>query len=152
LHPPGPTEPAYLCFSVEKSQHWGKGATHLDSPPQSFKSSPTIFRTVLASNLKVFSANQHGCTLLQYEDDLLLAGSTWEDCMEGTHLPPSLLCCHTVSQNAKSLRKRPRFAKTPSNTLAFSCHRDSAGLATPPSPTGKLGSFWELQFSGKLDP
>jgi hypothetical protein len=48
-----------------------------------FKNSPTIFRT--ASNLNAFSANQHGCTLLQYIDDLLLAGPIWEDCMEGTH-------------------------------------------------------------------
>jgi hypothetical protein len=45
----------------------------------------------LASDLKAFSADQHGCTLLQYVDDLLLAGPTLEDCMEGTLLLLSLL-------------------------------------------------------------
>jgi hypothetical protein len=54
--------------------------------PQCFKISPTIFGTALASNLKAFSANQHGCILLQHVDDLLLAGPSWEDCMEGTSL------------------------------------------------------------------
>jgi hypothetical protein len=59
--------------------------------PQGFKYSPTIFGTALASDLKAFSANQHGCTLLQYVEDLLLAGAIWEDCMERTLLLLSLL-------------------------------------------------------------
>jgi hypothetical protein len=59
--------------------------------PQVFKNLPTIFRSALASNLKAFSADQHGCILLQYIDDLLLAGPTWEECMEGMHLLLSLL-------------------------------------------------------------
>jgi hypothetical protein len=46
---------------------------------------PTIFGTALASDLKAFSADQHGCTLFQCIDDLLLAGPTQEDCMEGKH-------------------------------------------------------------------
>jgi hypothetical protein len=59
--------------------------------PQVFKNLPTIFGTALASNLKVFSADQHGCTLLQDIDELLLARPTQEDCMEGTYLLLSLL-------------------------------------------------------------
>jgi hypothetical protein len=59
--------------------------------PQVFKNSLTIFETALASDLKAFSANQHGCTLHQYVDDLLLARPTHEDCMEGTCLLLSLL-------------------------------------------------------------
>jgi hypothetical protein len=43
------------------------------------------------SDLKAFSANQHDCTLLQYVDDLLLAGPTQKDCIEGTCLLLSLL-------------------------------------------------------------
>jgi hypothetical protein len=54
--------------------------------PQDFKNSPIIFGTALASDLKAFSADQHGCTLFQYVDELLLAGPTWEDYMEGTRL------------------------------------------------------------------
>jgi hypothetical protein len=54
--------------------------------PQVFKNSTTIFGTALAYDLKAFSANQHGCILLQDIDDLLLAGPTQEDCMEGMHL------------------------------------------------------------------
>jgi hypothetical protein len=56
-----------------------------------FKNSPTIFRTALASDIEVISADQHGCMLLQYVDDLLLAGATREDCMEGICLLLSLL-------------------------------------------------------------
>jgi hypothetical protein len=59
--------------------------------PQGFKNSPTIFGTALASDLKAFSADQHGCTFLQYVDDLLLPGPTQEDCMEGTCFLLSLL-------------------------------------------------------------
>jgi hypothetical protein len=54
----------------------------------------------------------------------------------------------------KSLRKRLRFAKTLSNTSAFTCLRDSAGSAPrghrlfvlfqPPRPASKSESFWEL--------
>jgi hypothetical protein len=54
--------------------------------PQGFKNSPSIFGTALMSNLKAFLADQHGCIFLQYLDDLLLAGPTQEDCMEGIHL------------------------------------------------------------------
>jgi hypothetical protein len=45
----------------------------------------------LASDLKDFSANQHGCTLLQNIDELLLNGPIQEDCMEGSCLLLSLL-------------------------------------------------------------
>jgi hypothetical protein len=118
--------------------------------PQGFKNSPTIFGTVLASNLKAFSTNQHDCTLLQHVDDFLLAGLTWEDCMEGTHL---LLCLlwEAGYKDTRSLEKRPKFAKTLSNTSAFICPRGNAGLALrenrlyvpfqPLRPAGKL-EFW----------
>jgi hypothetical protein len=59
--------------------------------PQGFKNSPTIFGTALACDLKAFSADQHICTLLQYVDDLLLAGPTEEDCIERTRFLLSLL-------------------------------------------------------------
>jgi hypothetical protein len=65
-----------------KSQSWGKGATSLYLTVQAFKNSSTIFGTALASYRKAFLANLHGCILLQDLDDLLLAGPTWEDCME----------------------------------------------------------------------
>jgi hypothetical protein len=58
---------------------------------QGFKISPIIFGDALASNLKAFLAYQHSCILLQYVGDLLLAGPTQEDCMEGMHLLLSLL-------------------------------------------------------------
>jgi hypothetical protein len=79
----------------------------------------------LASDLTAFSADQHGCTLFQYVDDLLLPGPTWEECIEGTYLLLFLF----GRQGTKSLGKKPIFAKTLSNTLAFTCCRDRAGLA-----------------------
>jgi hypothetical protein len=121
--------------------------------PQGFNNSPTIFRTALASNLKAFSANQHGYTLLQNVDDLLLSGPTQEDCMERTHL----LLLFYGRQDTKSLGKGPRFAKTLSNTSAFTCPRGNTGSALRGSrlyvpsqslrPAGKLESFWDLQVS-----
>jgi hypothetical protein len=108
----------------------------------------------LASDLKAFSANQHSCTLLQYVDDLLLDGLTWEECMEGTHF-----FLFYERQDTKSPGKKLRFSKALSNTMAFTCSRDSAGLALrgnklfvlfqPLRTAGKSGSFWELQVSAK---
>jgi hypothetical protein len=57
---------------------------------QVFKNSLTIFGTALASNPKAFSADQHGCTLLQYVICFLLAGPT-QEYMKGTLLLFSLL-------------------------------------------------------------
>jgi hypothetical protein len=74
-----------------KSQHWGKGQLTWTKWPLTFKNLPTIFGTALVSELKVFSADQHNCTLPQYINDLLLPRPTWEDCMEGTQLLLSLL-------------------------------------------------------------
>jgi hypothetical protein len=68
-----------------------KGQLTWTQLPQGFKNSPTIFGTALATYLKAFSVGQHGCTLLQYVDDLLLAGPIQEDCMEGMRLLLSLL-------------------------------------------------------------
>jgi hypothetical protein len=61
--------------------------------PQGVKNPPIIFGTALTPDLKAFSANQHLCILLQYIDDLILAGPTWEDCMEGTCLLLSFMGC-----------------------------------------------------------
>jgi hypothetical protein len=63
----------------------------LDSVTIRLQNSLTIFETALASDLKAFSADQHGCTLLQFVDDLLLAGPTQKDYMEGTCFLSSLL-------------------------------------------------------------
>jgi hypothetical protein len=60
-------------------------------------------------------------------------------------------------QDTKSLRKRPRFAKTLSNTLAFTCPRGNVVSALRGNrlyvplqrPTGKLDISWELQVSAK---
>jgi len=44
--------------------------------PQGFKNSPTLFGDVLATDLASFPRETTRCTLLQYVDDLLLAGDT----------------------------------------------------------------------------
>lgn len=48
--------------------------------PQGFKNSPTIFDEALHQDLAAFRADHPQVTLLQYVDDLLLAGATKEDC------------------------------------------------------------------------
>jgi hypothetical protein len=123
-----------------------------------FKNSPTIFRTALASYLKVFSANQHDCTLLQYIDDLLLAGPILARRTVWKGLASSFLFYER--QNAKSLGKRPRFAKTLSNTSDFNCSRGNAGsvlggnrLYVPSQPPlANQRVFGSCRFLPNLDP
>jgi hypothetical protein len=45
-----------------KSQHWKKVETNLESVTTNFQNPLTVFRTAFASDLKAFSADQHGCT------------------------------------------------------------------------------------------
>ncbi|KAK1334887.1 hypothetical protein QTO34_004458 [Cnephaeus nilssonii] len=52
--------------------------------PQGFKNSPTIFDEALHKDLAAYRARNPQVTLLQYVDDLLLAGATQEDCLTGT--------------------------------------------------------------------
>nr|AEF12610.1 pol protein [Porcine endogenous retrovirus B] len=52
--------------------------------PQGFKNSPTIFDEALHRDLANFRIQHPQVTLLQYVDDLLLAGATKQDCLEGT--------------------------------------------------------------------
>lgn len=54
--------------------------------PQGFKNSPTLFDEALHQDLAYFRTNNPQVTLLQYVDDLLLAGATEEDCQRGTEL------------------------------------------------------------------
>jgi hypothetical protein len=67
-----------------------------------------------------------------------------------------------VRQDTKSLGKRPRFAKTLSNTSAFTCPRGNAVSALrgnklyvpfqPLRPTGKLRVLGSHRFLPNLDP
>ncbi|XP_053446530.1 uncharacterized protein LOC128585432 [Nycticebus coucang] len=52
--------------------------------PQGFKNSPTLFDEALHKDLACFRVRNPEVTLLQYVDDLLLAGDTEEDCQQGT--------------------------------------------------------------------
>ncbi|KAK1346142.1 hypothetical protein QTO34_008611 [Cnephaeus nilssonii] len=54
--------------------------------PQGFKNSPTLFDEALHQDLTHFRASHPQVTLLQYVDDLLLAGATEEECQRGTGL------------------------------------------------------------------
>jgi hypothetical protein len=86
-----PQSQIIFAFQWENPNTGEKGQLTWTLLPYGFKNSPTIFGTALASDLKAFSANWHSCTLLQYIDNLLLAGPTQEDYMEGTCLLLSLL-------------------------------------------------------------
>ena len=58
--------------------------------PQGFKNSPTVFREVLAKDLKMFNRDQEGF-FLQYIGDILIASSTYKDCLLNTVTVPSHL-------------------------------------------------------------
>jgi hypothetical protein len=84
-------------------------------------------------------------------DDLLLAGSIQEDCMEETHL-------FHERQDTKFLRKKAQIFQDTINPSAFTCPKGNTGTAPrgnklsipiqPPRPTRK-SEFWELQVSAK---
>jgi hypothetical protein len=82
-------QPIY-AFQWKISSTREKGQLTWTQLPQGFNNSPTIFGTALASALKAFLANQHGCILLHCVDDLLLAGPTLGG-LYGRNLPPSPL-------------------------------------------------------------
>jgi hypothetical protein len=86
-----PQNQRIFAVQWENSSRGEKGQLSWTWLPQGFTNSSTIFGTALASDLKAFLANHYGCTLLQYIDDLLLAGPTQGDCVEGTYLLLSLL-------------------------------------------------------------
>ena len=52
--------------------------------PQRFKNSPTLFDEALHRDLAPFRAQNPQISLLQYVDDLLVAASTQELCLDGT--------------------------------------------------------------------
>jgi hypothetical protein len=116
-----PQSQSTFAFQWENPNNGEKGQLTWAQLSQGFKNLPTVFETAMASELKAFSADHHGCTLLQYMVDLLLAGPTQEDCMEGTHFLPSLLW--------ESGYKVSRKKKTLSITSAFTCPRSNAGLS-----------------------
>jgi hypothetical protein len=110
-----PQSQPIFAFQWENPNTEEKGKLTWTWLPQGFKNSPTIFGTALASDLKAFSADWHSCTLLQYVDDLLLAGPTREDCMEGTHLLLSLLW----EAGYKVSRKKAQICQGPVKSLGF---------------------------------
>jgi hypothetical protein len=115
--------------------------------PQGFKKSPTIFGTSLASNLKAL-ADQHSCTCLYYIDDLLLAGPTREDCMEGTHLLLFLLW----EAGCKVFRKKVQICQNSVKYLSFHLSQDQCRLvperkqAVCSIPAPK--TFWQIRVFG----
>ena len=74
-----------------ESTYRDKGTAHWTRLPQGFKNSPTLFSSALAADLAEFPGQKLGCVLLQYVDDLLLAGTMEAQCLEGTRALLSLL-------------------------------------------------------------
>lgn len=52
--------------------------------PQGFKNSPTIFGNQLAKELEIWRVENREGVVLQYIDDILLAGETQEECLKLT--------------------------------------------------------------------
>lgn len=91
--------------------------------PQGFKNSPTLFDEALHRDLAPFRARNPQISLLQYVDDLLLAASTWELCLNGTKellkelgelgyrvsAKKAQLCCPEVTYLGYTLREGKRW-------------------------------------------
>jgi hypothetical protein len=91
--------------------------------PQIFKNSLTIFGTALASNLEVFSADQHGCMLLQY----VMTSCQLDQFRRTVWKRFATFFLFYGRQDTKSLGKKAEFPKTLSNILAFTCPRGNSG-------------------------
>jgi hypothetical protein len=142
-----PQNQPIFAFQWESLSTGEKGQLTWTLLPQGFINSPTIFGTALVSDLKAFSADQHDCTLLQYVDDLLLAGPlrriVWKE------LAPFSPFCGR--QDLRVPKRKLRFAGILSNTLGFTCHKDNIDWALrgnrlfapcqPPRPINKLENF-----------
>jgi hypothetical protein len=88
--------------------------------PQGFKNSPTIFGTALASDLRTYPAEEAGCTLLKYVDDLLLTAANHQDYLKETE---SLL--RLLREAGYKVLRRPRSVKTKSNIWGFTSPKAS---------------------------
>jgi hypothetical protein len=133
-----------FAYQWESSSTGEKGQLTWTLLPQGFNNSSTIFETVLASDLKDFSADQHGCILLQYVHDHLLAGPTQEAYMEGIHLLFSLLW----KTGYKVSQKKAQICQDAIKYLRFHCREDNVDWALrgnrlsipfwPPRPANRL--------------
>ena len=120
-----PQNQLIFAFQWEDSKNGNKSQLTWTRLPQGFKNSPTIFGTALAPDLKGFPVDQYCCVLLQYVDDLLLAGRSQEGCMEGTQQLLTLLWktgYNSLGKRLKSVRKRL-------NISASTCPRGSTNSA-----------------------
>ena len=69
---------------MEGPRSWTFGSIDLDTAPQGFKNSLTLFDEALHRDLADFRVQYPALTLLQYVDDLLLAAASEKECQEGT--------------------------------------------------------------------
>jgi hypothetical protein len=148
-----PQSQIIFAFQWENPNTGEKGQLTWTLLPYGFKNSPTIFGTALASDLKAFSANWHSCTLLQYIDNLLLAGPTQEDYMEGTCLLLSLLW----EAGYKVSRKKAQICQNTVKNLGFHLSQGQCKLGLignrlyvpfqPLRPSDKSENLWEPQVS-----
>lgn len=89
---------AFFCLKLHPScQHlfvfewrdpdsWVTGQLTWSRLPQGFKNSPTIFNEAFHQDWAHFRTSHPRVMLLQYVDDLLLAGTSAEECRKGTEL------------------------------------------------------------------
>jgi hypothetical protein len=120
-----PQSQPIFAFQWENPNIGEKGQLAWTQLPQGFKNSSTIFGTTLTSDLRAFLANKHGCILLQYVEDLLLAGPTREDCTKGTHFLLPLLW----EVIYKMSRKKAQIFQNTVKYLGFHLSRSNAGSA-----------------------
>jgi hypothetical protein len=79
-----PSSQKYFAFEWKDPELETTGQLTWTRLPQGFKNSPTIFDEALHQDLAAFRASYLQVTLLQYVDDLLLAASSRELCLQGT--------------------------------------------------------------------
>lgn len=125
--------------------------------PQGFKNSPTIFDEALHKDLAEFRTRNPQVTLLQYVDDLLLAGATQEDCLDKTRWVEAYPTRHeTAAVMAKKILKEifPRFGLPKvigsDNGPAFVA-QVSQGMARVLGINWKLHCAYHPQSSGQVE-
>jgi hypothetical protein len=114
-----PVSQSIFAFHWEDPQSWGQQQLTWTHLPQGFKNFLTIFGTALASDLQAYPAEEAGCTLLQYVDDLLLAGANHQDCLKGAQF----LLCLLWEAGYKVSQKKAQICQDQVKYLGFTSPR-----------------------------
>jgi hypothetical protein len=153
-----PVNQSIFAFRWEDPQSGGQQQLTWTRPPQGFKNSPTIFGTALTSGLQLYPAEDAGCTLLQYVDDLLLTAANHQDRLKGSSISYGKLYMKYPKRRLRSPKTKSNIWGSTSPKASGTSVQEGNNLSADPNSDYKktdhefLGAagfcqIWRLNFS-----